>query len=310
MKIAVFGTGGVGGFFGGRLARAGEDVTLLARGEHLRAIREHGLTVTGPEGSFTVSPAQVTDEPSEVGPVDLILVGVKAWQVPEAAHQMRPMVGEGTTVLPLQNGVEAPGQLARVLGEQVVLGGLCRLISRLAGPGKVQLAATSPSIALGELDDRPSERVEAIAAVLRGADIAVENPPSIRAALWEKFLFVAPLGGVGAVTRSPIGVVRSLAETRDLLAAAMEEIRRVAEARGIPLAPDVVARTLSFVDSLPPGGTASMQRDLMEGRPSELDSQTGAVVRLAAEAGVEVPLHRFLYASLLPAERTARHLRN
>lgn len=308
MKIAVFGTGGVGGFFGGHLARAGEEVVLLARGEHLRAIRERGLTVAGPEDSFTVSPALATDEPSEAGVAELILVGVKAWQVPEAARQMRPMVGEKTTVLPLQNGVEAPDQLARVLGEDVVLGGLCRLISRLDGPGRVQHAGAPPSIALGEMDDRPSERAERITAMLRGAGISVENPPSIRAALWEKFLFVEPLGAVGAVTRAPIGVLRGLRETRELLSAAMEEVRELAAARGIRLGPDVVARTLSFVDSLPAGGTASMQRDLMERRPSELGSQTGAVVRLAAEAGVEAPLHRFLYASLLPAERAARHL--
>jgi len=306
MRIAVFGSGGVGGFFGGRLARAGEEVFFLARGEHLRAIRERGLTIESPEGDFEVRPARATEDPAEIGPVDLVLLGVKAWQVPEAARQMRPLIGPGTAVLPLQNGVEAPRQLVEELGAGPVLGGLCHLISRVDGPGRIHHVGARPHIALGELDDRKSERVATIVATLRGADIAVDNPPSIQAALWEKFLFIAAVSGVGAVTRAPIGVLRSMPETRELLRQAMEEIHRLAGALGVPLAPDAVGKTLAFVDSLPPGGTASMQRDVMDGRPSELESQNGAVVRLAAQAGVEVPLNRVLYGSLLPAERKAR----
>jgi 2-dehydropantoate 2-reductase len=307
MRIAVFGTGAVGGYFGGRLAQAGEEVIFIARGKHLQALRRHGLQVDSVKGDFVVQPVQATDDPAQVGVVDVVLVGVKAWQVPEAAQAMRPMVGPDTFVVPLQNGVEAPTQLAAVLGAQHVLGGLCRIISFILGPGHIRHAGIEPYVAFGELDNQASERAERLRqAFARAAGVTVEIPPDIQVAMWEKFLFIASFSGVGAVTRAPAGVLRSVPETRQLLEQAMCEIFAVARAREIALPGDLVEQTMAVVDGLPPDGTASMQRDIMEGRPSELASQNGAVVRLGQEAGIATPLHHFIYHSLLPLELQAR----
>lgn len=306
MRIAVFGTGGIGGYFGGRLAQSGQDVVFIARGQHLQAMRINGLRVESVKGDFVVQPAQATDDPAEIGAVDLVLVGVKAWQVPEAADAMRPLVGPQTLVLPLQNGVEAPDQLAAALGAGHVLGGLCRIIALIAGPGHIRHVGGEPYIALGEMDGRASERTARLLDALVQAGIMAEIPPDIQVALWEKFLLIAAWSGVGAVTRAPIGVMRSVPEVRRMLEAAMREIIAVAQARRINLTDAAIGKAFGFIDGLPDASTASMQRDVMEGRPSELESQNGAVVRLGRDAGVDTPLHTFIYHSLLPMELRAR----
>jgi len=306
MRIAVFGTGGAGGYFGGRLAQAGEDVTFIARGEHLRALREHGLRVESVKGDFEVRPARATDDPEEVGEVDVVVVGVKAWQVPEVAKAARPLVGPGSYVLPLQNGVEAATQLAAILGPDRVLGGLAKIFSSVVEPGRVRHVGGPASVAFGELDNRPSERAERLREAFERAGVTVEVPPDIHVALWEKFMFIAPFGGIGAVTRAPIGTLRSLPETRRMLEQGTREVFQVARASNIALGDDAVARTMAFADSQPPAGTASMQRDLIAGRPSELEAWNGAVVRLGRQASVATPLHAFLYHSLLPMELRAR----
>jgi 2-dehydropantoate 2-reductase len=307
MRVAIFGTGAVGGYFGGRLAQAGDEVIFIARGEHLNAIRENGLRIDSIAGDFVVRGAHTTDDPATVGVVDAVIVGVKAWQVPEAAEALRPMLGPETCVVPLQNGVEAPAQLAGVLGDEHVLVGLCRIIAFIAGPGHVRHAGAEPYVAFSEMDDRPSDRVERLRRAFERAEgVTVEIPEDIQAALWRKFLLVAAWSGLGAITRAPVGIFRSQPETRPLLEGAMREIFHVAQARGVGLPPQTVRETMTFMDNLPPEGTASMQRDIMEGRPSELDSQNGAVLRLGQEAGVPTPLHAFIYHSLLPLERKAR----
>lgn len=307
LTFGVFGTGAVGAYFGGRLAEAGEDVGFVARGRHLAAIREHGLHVESVEGDFHLHPVRATDDPAAIGPVDVVLVGVKAWQVPEAAEALRPLVGERTCVLPLQNGVEAPVQLADLLGADRVLGGLCHILAFIEGPGHIRHMGGTPYVAFGELDGSGSARVEALRqAFSRARGVTVEVPPDINVALWSKFLFIAALSGVGAMTREPIGVVRTRPEWRELLRRAMEEIRAVAAAGRIALPSDIVEKTLAYIDGLPPDGTASMQRDIMQGRPSELEAQAGAVVRLGDRLGVAVPVHRMIYEELLPLERKAR----
>lgn len=307
MRIAVFGTGGVGGYFGGRLAQAGEEVIFIARGEHLRAITERGLRVGSIKGDFVIQPAQATDNPAEVGPVDAILVGVKAWDVPQAAQLMRPMVGPETFVVPLENGVEAPDQLAEVLGREHVLGGLCKIISAIVAPGHIRHAGIDPYIAFGELDGRKSERAERLRQVFaRATGVTAEVSDDIQAAMWEKFVFIAAISGVGAVTRAPAGVIRSLPETRQMLEQAMREILAVARARGVALSDEVIPQTMAFIDAIPAEGTASMQRDIIAGRPSELDYQNGTVARLGRELGVPTPVNAFIYASLLPQELRAR----
>jgi 2-dehydropantoate 2-reductase len=306
MRIAVFGTGGVGGYFGGRLAQAGEEVIFIARGAHLKALRAHGLRVDSLKGDFVVHPTHATDDPAQVGAVDAVLVGVKAWQVSEAAQAMPPLVGPETFVIPLQNGVEAPSQLTAILGAEHVLGGLCSIISFVAGPGHIRHVGAEPYIAFGELSHRSGVRAERLRQAFARAGVHVEIPPDIQSAMWEKFLFIAAWGGVGAVTRAPVGVVRSVPETRRMMEEAMHEIFAVARARKVSLTDESIRKGMSFIDNLQPGATASMQRDIMEGRPSELEAQNGAVVRLGHEAGVPTPVHAFVYHSLLPSELRAR----
>lgn len=306
MRVAIFGSGGVGGYFGGRLVQSGEEVIFIARGEHLRVIRERGLRVDSPEGDFVVSPAQVSDAPAAVGTVEVILLGVKAWQVPEAAWAMRPMVGDSTFVVPLQNGVEAPMHLASVLGNPHVLGGLCHISVYRVRPAYIRHAGIQPHIAFGELDNRPSERAERLRAAFERAGVWAEIPADIHAAMWEKFLFIASLAGVGAVTRAPVGAIRYLEVTRKLLVGAMQEVARLAEAKGVHLPAEVIEKTMDYVDTLPESATTSMQRDIIEGRPSELADLNGAVVRLGREVGVDTPIHTFLFYALLLQEKRAR----
>ena len=302
----MFGVGGVGGYFGARLAEAGHEVALIARGMHRQAIETTGLRIESPKGDAVVHPAAVTDDPARVGPVELVIVGVKAGQLDEAATAMRPLVGPATTVLPLLNGVEAPARLAAALGPERVLGGLCRVLAEIAAPGLIRHSGLEPTIVLGEMDNRRSDRVESIRDTLVAAGIATEIRDDIQVAMWEKFMLIATWSGIGAATRAPIGVWRSLPGTRTMAEAALCEVVAVAQARGIPLAHERVETTLSAWDGTPAAGTASMQRDIMEGRPSELEAQSGAVVKLGAEVGVPTPVHAFLYHTLLPQERAAR----
>ncbi len=306
MRFAIYGAGAVGGYFGGRLAQAGEDVTFIARGKHLQALLKEGLRVDSINGDFVVSPVTATDDPAKIGSVDVVMVGVKTWQVPGAAEAIRPLIGEGTLVLPLQNGVEAPARLAEILGRGHVCGGLAKIFSFIAGPGHIRHSGVDPYIAFGELDNQLSARVENLLRAFKRSGIKAEIAPDITAALWAKFLFVASWGGIGAITRAPIGVIRSVAQTRGMLERSMQEIYAVARALKINLEPGTVSASMAFVDTLPPGGTTSMQRDIAENRPSEIDSWSGAVVRLGREAGVSVPIHEFVYNSLLPLERKAR----
>jgi 2-dehydropantoate 2-reductase len=306
MRIAVFGVGGVGGYFGGRLAQAGEDVVFIARGAHLQALQAQGLRVESVLGDFVVQPVQATDDPTQVGVVDAVLVGVKAWQVSEVAEAMRPLVGPVTCVVPLQNGVEAPEQLAAVLGASHVVGGLCGLGSFIVAPGHIRHAVGEPFVQFGELDNRPSVRLDALRQAFVRAGVTVEIPADILCALWMKFLFITPCSGIGALTRAPVGVWRSVPETRQMSAQALQEVVAVAQARGIALPAEALRTTIALFDGLPPEATVSMQRDIMAGRPSELDAQIGAVVRLGQVAGVATPLHAFIYGSLLPLESRAR----
>lgn len=307
MKFAVYGTGGVGGYFGGRLAQAGEDVTFIARGAHLAAMRQNGLKVESLLGHFSIDPVQATDNPAEVGPVDVVLLGVKTWQVTDAAQAMRPMIGPETLVIPLQNGVTAADEVAAVLGAEHVIGGLCRISALVPAPGLVRHVGVPPYVAFGPLNGETRPRVAEIhAAFARCQGLTVEIPVDIKVALWNKFLFIAAASGVGAVTRQPMGVYRAVPESRALLQAALEETSAVARARGVNLPAEAVQKTLAFIDSSAPEIMASMQRDIMEGRPSELDAQNGAVVRLGREMGVPTPTHAFIYAALLPGELKAR----
>ena len=304
MRIVMFGTGGVGGFFGGRLARAGEDVTFIARGEHLRAIKADGLKVDSTAGDFVIYPAKATDDVSDVGETDLVILGVKAWQVPEAARAIKPIVGPNTTVLPLQNGVEAVSQLFDELGSANVIGGLCRIVSFVVGPGHIRHAGFTPSIIIGELDNLRTDRIIRIEELFTRAGLEITIAQDIQVALWTKFLFIASFSGVGAMANAPAGVIRSDPKWRTQIINAMEEIYTLAHARGINLPPDSIDTVMRAVDALPEDATSSMQRDIAAGKPSELDSQNGAVVRMAHETGIEVPTHTLIYETLKPQEES------
>lgn len=306
-RIGVYGAGGVGGYFAAMLARAGYWIGLIARGRQLDAIRHGGLRVESPKGNFGVQLAQVTDQPEEIGSVNAVILAVKAWQVPEAATALRPLLSSGTKVLPMQNGVEAPEQLEQALGREHTLMGLCRIISSVSAPGSIRHGGLEPLVALGEMDGSSlSANARALAEALRVSGVVVETPADMQAALWEKLLFIAAVSGVGAVTRANIGEIRQCVPSRKLLRQVMEEVREVAAGRGVRLAGDIVQRTLAFIETIPASGTASMQRDVAEGRPSELEAVIGAVVRFGDQAGVATPAMDYIYASLLPQEKRAR----
>ncbi|MGB9616131.1 MAG: 2-dehydropantoate 2-reductase [Desulfomonilaceae bacterium] len=306
MKIAVVGVGGVGGFFGWRLLEAGEDVVFVTRGETCRVLKETGLTIETLDGDTVLRPVKAFEDPSEVGAVDAVLLAVKSWQVPEAAKTIRPMIGPQTFVLPLQNGVDSPFVVGAELGMEHVLGGLCYIVSFKLGPGHIRHAGLEPRILLGELDRSPSKRTVQMRDALVAAGVRAEIPEDIQAAMWEKFLFIASLSGICAVTRAPAGPIRSIPETRSMLIQTIEEIRSLARAKHITLKPDIVDSAMAVVDGLPEDATTSMQRDIMEGRPSELEALNGFVAKSGAERGIPVPLNSFLYWALIPQERAAR----
>ena len=306
MRIAMVGAGGVGGYFGARLAAAGQEVWFIARGPHLAAMQAQGLRLSSIKGDLALPSVNVTSEPAEVGPCDAVFVAVKTWQLPGAIASVEPLMSEDTVVVPLLNGVEAADELAEALGRQRVLKGLTKILSFIEAPGHIRHAGAEPHIALGEWDNRRSERAEGLTAALQAAGIDARIPDDIDIALWEKFTFVVSVGGVGAVTRAPIGRIRALPETRALVESAMHEIVAVGRARGVAIPDAVVDRSMGFIDSLPDGGSASLQRDIAAGRRSELDAWTGAVLRLGAKAGVSTPIHGFIHASLVLSEARAR----
>lgn len=306
MRIAVFGTGGVGGYFGGRLAQAGEEVSFIARGNHLAALQQNGLRVDSIKGDFIIQPVQASDKPSQIGTVDVILVAVKAWHILQAAQAMLPMIGPETLVVPLENGVEAPQQLSTVVGKEHVLGGLCQISSFIAAPGHIKHVAIEPFVAFGRLDGGSEEKVEELRQAFERAGVKVDVPADIQAAMWRKFVFITSISGVNAVTRVPAGVLRSLPPSRQMLENALNEVTAVGQAYGVILPEDTASKTLAFIDGFPEGTVASMARDIIEGRPSELEAQNGAVVRLGREVGVLTPTHAMIYASLLPQELRAR----
>lgn len=291
LRIAIFGAGGIGGYLGGRLAQAGEEVVLIARGEHLRAIREHRLRVDSIKGDFVATPAVATANPTEAGTVDAVILGVKAWQVTDAARAMRPMIGPETFVVPMQNGVEAPAQLASVLGERAVVVGLGGLISYIVGPGHILHAGGEPFVSFGESDDSTSERTQRLLQAFQNAGVKANIPAN---------------SGTGAITRVLSGQWRSVPESWEMAQQVVREVLAVAAAGGIDMPGDAFPSAVARLEGSPPDGTSSMQRDLMEGRPSELEVQNGGVVRLGVEAGVETPVNAFIYHSLLPQEMKAR----
>ncbi|NUR98200.1 MAG: 2-dehydropantoate 2-reductase [Kribbellaceae bacterium] len=293
MKFAIVGAGGVGGYFGARLAAAGEDVAFVARGKHLAAITADGLAVHSPAGELQL-PVRATDDPAQLGVVDYVLVCVKTWQLPDVIESIRPLVGPETAIVTVQNGVEAPDQVAKVYGQDAVLPGAAEVIAYVESPGVIRHLGNG-KLNFGEWDGGTTPRVERLRDAFAGAGLQATVPDDIWVALWTKFLSVVPAGGLGTATGAGYGVLRKQPATRQLLTEATAEIRDLARARGVQLAADVVDRTLDWIDQLPADGTTSLQRDLIAGRPSELDAWTGAVVRLGRESRVPTPINTLLF---------------
>lgn len=302
MRCAVVGAGAVGGYYGAKLAAAGVDVSLVARGAHRDAIAERGLWVWSPLGDFEVRP-HVTDDPAAIGPVDLVLYAVKTYHNAEALPLLRPLVGPDTTVLTLQNGVGSADAVGRVVGAERVLAGPTYIATALRGPGVIEQTGTHRRIVFGEVvhpGPSPSDRVRALADLLTRADIQAEPVADARVPLWEKFAYLAPFAAVTGAARQPAGVVWSTPALRATMDAAFAEAEAVARAEGIAVAPDLLARIRQYMDALPPATRSSLLIDLQAGRRIELDALAADVVRRGVRLGVPTPVMATLAAVLTP----------
>jgi 2-dehydropantoate 2-reductase len=306
MKIMVMGTGGVGAYYGGLLAQQGNDVTFIARGAHLQAMRANGLQVKSIFGDFTVSPVKATDNPAEVGDVDLILFCVKTYGTEEAVEAIRPAVGKQTSVLSLQNGVDAAERIGKGIGLEHVLGGATWLSSAVESPGVIRQISQFRRIVFGELDGSRSERIQSIDEVLKSTGITVEISEDILKVLWTKLVFITAVSSVGCLTRLTMGDYRSVPETRSLLSSLMKEVESLARVQDVKLDDDVVQKWMEFIDNAAPTIKPSMQLDVEAGRRTELESMIGVIGRKGRELGVPTPFADLTYASLLPIELKAR----
>ncbi len=306
MKILIAGSGGVGGYYGGLLAQSGNDVVFLARGEHLKAIRERGLQVKSVHGDFAIFPAQATDIPAEVGPVDLILFCTKTYDTESVAEALRPCVGAETAIISLQNGVDAAERIGAILGMEHMLGGATWISSAVEAPGIIRQFSQFRRIVFGELDGSITPRAQAIYQTLSASGATVELSPNILSVLWTKFIFIAAVSGISSLTRLEMGEFRHVPETRTLMTALMREVEALARAQNISLEADVVEKSLAFVDAAAPNIKSSMQRDVESGRRTELESMIGVICRKGREWNVPTPVADFVYAALLPIELKAR----
>jgi 2-dehydropantoate 2-reductase len=305
MKVAIVGSGGVGGYFGAKLALGGNDVTFIARGEHLKMMKSKGLKITGFSGDFIVDPVKATDRIEDVDNADLVIIGVKAWQVKEIARKLKPIVGKDTVILPLQNGVLAADELKEEINGNNVIGGLCRIMSKIEEPGVINHFGINPAIVFGELDNKVTQRALSLKEMFDKSGINSKIADDIQVELWKKFIAIC-VGGLLAVTRSTYGELRELRETRSLIRELLNEIYLLSLKAGIAVNSDYVEKSLSFIDTVPYDSTSSLTRDVWEGKPSEIEYQNGTVVRLGKKYGMDTPLNRFVYSCILPLEIKAR----
>lgn len=305
MRLAIYGSGGLGGYYGARLAEAGNDVVFIARGAQLAAMRTGGLQVHSPLGDVYLASPQVSEQPAEVAPVDVVLVAVKTWQIDTVAQQMLPLLRDDTLVLPLLNGVEAADLIGQVVGSDKVIGGLSKVFSQIEAPGVIRHLNPHAYIEAGELDGTTSERVGRLIDALQSAGIEAAASKNIRTALWKKLLLVASWSGIATLSRSPIGIVRQ-DETRALVETSIDEGIAVGRACGYALEQTLKDDMWAFYDALPHDTTSSMQRDMLDQKPSELDAWIGAVVKHGSRHQVPTPVSEFVYHMLLPIERKSR----
>jgi 2-dehydropantoate 2-reductase len=300
MRIAVIGAGGVGGGFGAALANAGGDVTFVARGAHLAAMRTEGLRVEGDRGTTVVSPCQATDDPATIGPVDVVLFCVKLWDVESAGEAIRPLVGPDTAVIPVQNGVDAAERLVGVLGPAAVMGGTVGISATIASPGVIRQTGTFMTMTFGELDGRASPRGERFLALCQKAGFQATLTDSIATAIWMKFILLTAMSGGTAITRLPIGKLRDDPEIFSMFEAIMRETEAVGRACGVKLPQGAADKPLAGLRGNPPTMMASMAHDLLRGNRLELPWLAGKVVALGKQHGVPTPVNATIYAALKP----------
>jgi 2-dehydropantoate 2-reductase len=305
MRVAVMGTGAIGGYLGARLAAAGTEVAFIARGAHLAAIRAAGLRVSSPLGDLHITPAAATADPADVGPVDVVLLGIKLYDVEAAARAIAPMVGDHTAIVCLQNGVDATAIVARLYGAARVVGGTVMINAEIVSPGVIKHNAMT-HVTVGELDGRTSARLERFVAVANAAGIEMKLSPDIRLEIWRKFLLVAPMAAISAMTRLPLGRNREHEEIWRLAEQGMREVVAVASSVGVGLTGADVERTLAFVRGMVPTWKASLAVDLEQGRRLEIEWLSGAVCRLGEAAKIETPFHRVALGVLKPHAAGAR----
>ena len=306
MKIAVMGTGGTGGYYGALLAKQGYDVTFIARGAHLQAIQKNGLQIKSVAGNFTISPAKATDDPSRIAAPDFILFCTKTYDTDEAIKKIRPIIGKETSVLSLQNGIDAAERIGMVIGMEHMIAGATWISSAVEAPGVIRQVSDFRRIVFGELNGRITPRLRAIDEAFKGTGVTVELSGDILKILWTKFMFISAASSFGSLTRLPMGEYRSVPETRALILRLMREVETLARSYSVTLEADAVEKSLAFMDQTAPHIKASMQLDVESGHRTEIDSIIGVIVRKGRERGIPTPVADMIFALLLPLELKAR----
>jgi 2-dehydropantoate 2-reductase len=307
MRIAVIGAGGVGGYFGAKLAAGGNDVVFVARGAHLAAMRANGLRVESAGGDIVLPQVIATDDPSSLAPVDVVMFCVKLWDVEQSATQIAPLVARGGVVIPFQNGIDSHEVLARVLGAGHVLGGVAYIAASIRAPGVIAHVGSMARLRVGAFDEALADRARAFVGASRAAGVDAELAPDIRRALWEKFIFLGALSGLTCLARQPLGIVRSDPELRATFEAAVRETIAVAATKGVAFPGDFAARQLRTLDGLPAEMRSSMLGDLIAGHRLEAPWLCGRVAQLATQAGIGAPVNATIYAGLKPYVNGAPH---
>ena len=300
MRIVIMGAGGIGGYFGARLAAAGNDVAFIARGEHLAAMRAIGLVVRSARGDLHLTDITATDDPNTLARADLVLIGVKLWDTEAAATAVKPLVRPGTAVVSFQKGIEKDDVLARILGREAVIGGTAQISVVIAGPGVIAHTGALAKLVIGELDNRRTPRIETIAATCQTAGIETEIAADIRLATWQKFAFLVAVSACITSMRQPIGPLRGNPQTRAFLRDVMREVVAVGQAQGVPLPADFADARLAQIDTLPADMSSSMHGDLTRGNRLEVAWLSGAVAALGGNTGVPTPLNRAVFDILAP----------
>mgnify|MGYP005838537959 CR=1 FL=1 len=295
MKIGIIGAGGVGGYFGARLASSDNEVKFIARGKHLQAIKENGLKLKSINGDLHVNPVKISDNISDLSDCELIVLGTKAWQVKEVAPVLAKTLNSEAVILPLQNGVLAVDELKEYFASSQILGGLCMIFSSIEAPGVINHKGLEPSITFGEIDNTIKERTIRLKETLQDADITCNLSSDIEAALWKKFILIC-LSGLGAIANSGYGLIRETPETRQIIVDVLTEVSLIAKAKNVKLGNNIVQKSLNIVDTYPAESMSSLARDVLNGNFSEIEYQNGTIVRLGKELGIATPANRFVYS--------------